>query len=101
MSARDLFNLPAHRQTDFSESVTWQPLSLLPLIADLIDDAVADSRKHIGTLTEVRTKPHVFDDATVDRIERVFGEQLHLVEIYGEQLRRCGRKTPRLRNAAS
>jgi transposase-like protein len=81
-------------QRDFSEPVSWQPISLLLLVADLIDGAVTDTRQQIETLTEARAKPHVFDDATVDRIERVFGDQLQFIEIYREQLRRWRTENP-------
>ena len=40
------------------------------------------------TLTKARGRPHVLDDATIDRTERVYGEQLEFVDIYAEQLRR-------------
>jgi transposase-like protein len=76
------------------EPVTWQPLSALPLVSHLIDSALTDSAEHIETLTKVSTKPHVFDDAIVDRIERVHREQLHFVELYAEQLRRWRTENP-------
>ena len=71
-----------------SEHVNWQPISRLPLVAGMIDAAVSDTAEHMQTLTKARARPHVLDDATVDRIERVHGEQLEFVDIYAEQLRR-------------
>ena len=71
-----------------SQSVNWQPISQLPLIASMIDGALRDTAEHLKTLTEARTKPHVRDDATIDRVERVYGEQRDFVEIFAEQLRR-------------
>ncbi len=56
-----------------------------------------DRRVHQGrrarslkTLTEARysTRPHVLDDATVDRIDRVHTEQLEFVDIYAQQIGR-------------
>jgi hypothetical protein len=70
------------------EQVCWQPLGMLPVIANLIDGGVNDTARQIATLSEVRAKPHVFDDALVDRTERVYREQFHYIEIYAEQLRR-------------
>jgi signal transduction histidine kinase len=71
-----------------SEHVNWQPISRLPLVAGMIDAAVSDTAEHMQTLTKARARPHVLDDATIDRIERVHGEQLEFVDIYAEQLRR-------------
>ena len=72
-----------------SQFVNWQPISQLPLIASMIvDGALGDTAEHLKTLTEARAKPHVLVDATIDRVERVYGEQRDFVEIFAEQLRR-------------
>ena len=42
----------------------------------------------IETFTQGLAKPHVFDDATIDRATRMYREQFHYIEIYSEQLRR-------------
>ena len=70
------------------EPVNWQPISEIPLIAGMIDEALDDTRAHIKTLTEAGTRPHVFDDATVDRIDRVHAEQMMFVDIYAQQIGR-------------
>jgi hypothetical protein len=59
------------RASASDEPVIWQPLSALPLVSHLIDSALTDGAEHIETLTKASTKPHVLDDAIVDRIERV------------------------------
>ena len=71
-----------------SEPVNWQPISQMPLVASMIDGALNDTAEHIQTLTKARTRPHVLDDTTIDRVERVHGEQLEFVDVYAEQLRR-------------
>lgn len=43
-------------------------------------------------LTKARARPHVL--ATIDRVERVHGEQLEFVDIYAEQIRRWRTKGP-------
>jgi hypothetical protein len=70
------------------DPVNWQPISEIPLIASMIDGALEDTREHVETLTEARTRPHVLDDATIDRIERVHTEQLEFVDIYDQQISR-------------
>ena len=62
------------------EHVNWQPISQMPLVASMIDGALSDTAEHIQTLAKARTRPHVLDDATIDRVERVHGEQLEFVE---------------------
>jgi nitrogen-specific signal transduction histidine kinase len=71
-----------------ADPVNWQPISEMPLIASMIDGALDDTRDHIETLTKARTRPHVLDDATIDRVERVHNEQLEFVDIYAQQIRR-------------
>lgn len=71
-----------------SEHVNWQPISRMPLVASMIDGALSDTADHLQTLTKARAQPHVLDDATIDRVERVHREQLEFVDIYAKQLRR-------------
>jgi hypothetical protein len=78
-----------------SDPVNWQPITEMPLIAGMIDGALHDTRDHLGTLTEARAKPHVLDDATIDRVKRVHDEQLEFVDIYAQQIQRWRAKTPR------
>jgi transposase-like protein len=74
--------------------IAWQPISFLPVIAHLIDTGVTDTADHIATLTEARRKPHVFDDAILDRSERVHREQLAFIEIHRQQLHRWRTENP-------
>jgi hypothetical protein len=76
--------------------ITWQPISHLPVIADLIDGGVTDTSKQTEILTEVRAKPHVFDDAILDRTERFYRGQLGFIEIHRQQLQRWRRENPSL-----
>jgi transposase-like protein len=77
-----------------SEPVNWQPISQLPLVASMLDGALSDTADHIQTLTKARARPHVLDDATIDRVERVHGEQLEFVDTYAEQVRRWRAEGP-------
>jgi len=60
----------------------------------MIDGALHDTRDQIETLTKARTRPHVLDDATIDRVERVHNEQLEFVDIYAQQIRRWRTESP-------
>lgn len=71
-----------------ADPVNWQSISKMPLIASMIDGALDDTRDYIETLTKARTRPHVLDDAIIDRVERVHNEQLEFVDIYAQQIRR-------------
>lgn len=77
-----------------SEPVNWQPISQMPLIAGMIAGALADTRDQFETLSQARARPHVLDDATIDRVERVYGEQLEFIDIYIQQIRRWRSENP-------
>lgn len=76
------------------DSVNWQPIGAMPLIAGMIDGALEDTREHLRTLGEARMRPHVLDDATIDRTERVHTEQLEFVGIYARQINRWRTERP-------
>ena len=70
------------------DPVNWQPISKMPLIASMIHGALVDTRGYLETLGEARTRPHVLDDATIDRTERVHAEQMEFIDIYAQQISR-------------
>lgn len=74
----------------------WQPLSRLPLIAEMITgmaDTAATQRKN---LTDAAARPGVLDNATVERVVRSYTQQQGDLWLYEEQLRRwqAGPLTP-------
>ena len=75
------------------ETPNWQPVSALPMIASLIDGMVSGTTAQWETLQPARAKPHVLDSALVERIERVYSEQLDTSAPFLEQLSRW-RKEP-------
>lgn len=77
-----------------TEPINWQPISEMPLIASMIDGALDDTREHLATLTGARARPHVLDDATIDRSLRVHTEQLEFADIYAQQIGRWRKTNP-------
>src|SRR5664279_5206321 len=77
-----------------NDQVNWQPISQMPLIASMIDTALDDTRERLATLTEAKARPHVLDDATIDRVEKVHTEQMEFVAIYTQQISRWRGEKP-------
>ena len=77
-----------------TNQVNWQPISQMPLIASMITTSLNDTREHLGTLTKAKDRPHVLDDATIDRVEQVHTEQMNYVEIYTQQISRWRKEKP-------
>jgi hypothetical protein len=77
---------------------TWQPISALGLVASLIDAQLEDGRDQHQLLLKAR--PYVLDDATVERLLRVYGETVEDLWLYDEQLARWRRSalSPAQRN---
>ncbi len=64
----------------------WQPLAMLPMFANMIDASLDDAKAMLANVQEGRTKPHILDDATVDRIDRADTQVLAMADIYRQQL---------------
>jgi hypothetical protein len=77
-----------------AHQVHWQPISQMPLISSMIDTALNDTHEHLGTLSKAKDRPHVLDDATIDRVEQVHTEQMEFVDIYTQQINRWRTKKP-------
>ena len=77
-----------------NDQVNWQPISQIMLIASMIETSLNDTREHLATLTKARAKPHVLDDATIDRLEEVHTEQMEFVAIYTQQIGRWRDEKP-------
>ncbi len=61
---------------------------MLSVVARSIEEGIADVDALYGTLSEALAKPHLLDDATLDRTERVYGETLEWIDVYDRQLAR-------------
>jgi acetolactate synthase regulatory subunit len=66
----------------------WQPISQMPLIAQMIDGELKQSQKQYQNLQPALSSPHVLDNATVERLIKVFGERQEFLGIYTKQLAR-------------
>lgn len=72
----------------------WQPLSMLPLIAAIIDGQVETANEQYGNLLRARDRPHVLDDDTVQRVVTLFTDELEFLPIHREQLARWSSAHP-------
>ncbi|BDA72480.1 unknown protein [Calothrix sp. PCC 7716] len=72
--------------TNFKQTPNWQPISMLPVIANLIDGGIVDTEQQLATLLEAEGKPYAFDDYTVQRVVKVYTEQKEFLSIYTLQL---------------
>jgi hypothetical protein len=64
----------------------WHPIAALPVIASLIDGQLTGAEEQHRLLLQAR--PGSLDDATVERVVRVFTEEVAFLDIYEQQLDR-------------
>jgi hypothetical protein len=77
-----------------ADQVNWQPIGQMPLVANMIDTSLNETREHLSTLSKAKDRPHVLDDATIDRVEQVHTEQMDYVEFYAQQIGRWREEKP-------
>jgi hypothetical protein len=66
----------------------WQPLTMLPVVAEAIGGMMESAEEQRITMRAVRDRPFVLDDAIVARMVRLYTEQRDDLGVYEEQLRR-------------
>ncbi|MUG92757.1 hypothetical protein F7734_09965 [Scytonema sp. UIC 10036] len=72
-----------------NQTPNWQPVSKLPLIAQMIDGGLAQALTQYQNLQQAQSRSHILDSQTVERVLKVFGEQMKFTQIvYSEQLSR-------------
>lgn len=72
----------------FPPQIKWQPIGSLPLIGSMVDGLLDEAERQYVNLVSCRSRPHVLDDYTVDRVLKVYFEQAEDVALYEEQLSR-------------
>ncbi len=70
------------------EKPNWQPLSMMPTIASIIDEEVDNFEDLYKNLGEARKKPHVMDDMIIDRAINNHRKYLEGAWVYDEQIAR-------------
>jgi len=91
MSSKKHGREPGKRQ---NETPNWQPLSMIPTIASIIDEEVENFEDLYKMLGEARGKPHVMDDMTLDRAISNHRKYLEGAWVYDEQLTRWKKENP-------
>ncbi|MEQ8222992.1 MAG: hypothetical protein ABRQ37_11870 [Candidatus Eremiobacterota bacterium] len=77
-----------------NETPNWQPLSMIPTIASIINGEVENFEDLYKMLCEARKKPHVMDDMTLDRAISNHRKYLEEAWVYDEQLTRWKKENP-------
>jgi hypothetical protein len=77
-----------HKQTAHQPQPRWQPIEMLATFAQHIDGMLASSQEQYETLLPARSKPHVLDNFTIDRVINAFTTQIGDLWLFDTQLQR-------------
>lgn len=64
----------------------WHVLSMLPVIAALSDEQLANANEQYATLQQARDRPHLLTDEIVTRVIRLYAAQRDELPLAREQL---------------
>jgi len=71
---------------DHDQEPSWQPVSALRMIAEMIDGQLEGGRDQYRTLIEAEIRPYRLNDATGARLQRVYGDTAADLWLYDTQL---------------
>lgn len=66
----------------------WQPISMLPVFTDMVDGMLEASIEQLSNIRLAVDKPHVLDDAILNRVIEQYSEQLEDHRLFEEQFAR-------------
>lgn len=72
----------------------WHPLSMLPVIAQIIEGEFESMEELFSSLLVAREKPYVLTDDCIERTVRLCHNQAELLPVTSEQLRRWRKDSP-------
>ena len=76
------------RHDDPRGEPNWQPVTAVTMMAGMLTGQLAANREQLELLGRARREPWLLDDATVDRVKKVFGVQRDDMWLWEENGRR-------------
>ncbi|MBW9158665.1 hypothetical protein [Clostridium tagluense] len=64
----------------------WHPITMLPMFATMISGQLEEAKNQYENLLQARSKPYVLNDEIVERVIKVFSEQLDFICLYENQI---------------
>jgi hypothetical protein len=71
-----------------TEEQRWYPIDKLPMFESMVTEGLDYTLEQYALFAEAREKPHVLDDATIDRGVRVFQDQIEETTWHDQQIAR-------------
>ena len=64
----------------------WHPISMLPMLSTMIYGQLEEAKNQYENLLQAKPKPYVLNDEIIERIIKVFTEQLDYICLYENQI---------------
>ncbi|MCJ7691685.1 MAG: hypothetical protein MUO60_20595 [Clostridiaceae bacterium] len=64
----------------------WHPISMIPMLSTMISGQLEEAKNQYENLLQAKPKPYVLNDEIIERIIKVFTEQLDYICLYENQI---------------
>ena len=64
----------------------WHPISMLPMLSTMISGQLEEAKNQYENLLQAEHKPYILNDEIVERVIKVFSEQLDYICLYENQI---------------
>ncbi|MBU3200931.1 hypothetical protein LL037_12685 [Clostridium estertheticum] len=64
----------------------WHPITILPMMSTMISDQLEEAKDQYENLLKAQSKPYVLNDEILERVNKVFSEQLDFICLYENQI---------------
>lgn len=71
-----------------SEKIQWQPISMLPLLVQMVEEVHGSTQKQTINLEKAKGNPFLLSGSELLRTERAYQEQLNSLSLFQQQCER-------------
>lgn len=71
-----------------NKNITWQKTDMIPVFHEMLETMLDSTQEQLKNLQQAKDKPHILDDHTVQRLLKLYTEQLEMLPLYQEQCQR-------------
>ncbi|MBZ9626389.1 hypothetical protein G9F71_026665 [Clostridium sp. FP2] len=64
----------------------WHPISMPPMLSTMISGQLEEAKNQYENLFKAQSKPYVLNDEILERVIKVFSEQLDFICLYENQM---------------
>ena len=70
------------------QEMCWYPIEQISMFETVIAEQIEDAEECYANFLKVKDKPHILDNATIDRAIQIYTERMEFIEHYDRQFAR-------------